>query len=204
MAKRLGNEGVAVAVLAVMASVPARAQAPAPLPQAAVGDTFTYRSTFATVRCPTWRITSLDQDGMVVSQCGDDTAYMLRSTGGLVRITGRGGKDLVRFTPASTGLQFPLALGKSWTGAYTGYTADDGISFESRQSCKVTAWETIDTAAGALPSYRVDCEDRWQAGPFSGINHLASWYAPQAHTVVRTRSDGDVKWNSDLVSYSVH
>ena len=200
-----GMVRVALAGLAVIAWAPcARAQAPAPLPSAAVGDTFTYARKFASVACTTWQITQLDQDGMVVSKCGDKTAYNLRSNGALVRITGRGGDPLVRFTPFAPGVQFPLELGKSWTASYTGYTADDDVTFQSQDACKVSAWETVQVPAGAMASYRIDCQDHWTAGPFSGTSHTASWYAPQAHAVVKARNDQDAKWNIDLVSDTLH
>ena len=206
-----GEGGTALrrAVFAALACAPlwanaALAQAPAPLPHAAVGDVFVYARKFADVACARWEITALDQDGFVVSKCGDDTAYNLASTGALVRITGRGGRKLVDFTPSAPGVQFPLSVGKSWTASYIGYTADDGVTFQSQQSCKVSAFETVQVPAGALPAYRIDCDDHWNAAPFSGTSHTASWYSPQAHTVVKARNDGDSKWNVDLTSYTLH
>ncbi len=191
-----------VGALAAMAG-PAFAQAPVSLPRPAAGDSFVYAGKFATVACSRWTVTQVDRNGYNVRTCGGNAAYTLADNDALVRIIGPNG-PLVQFDPASPGLEFPLALNKTWSARYAGFTADNGVHFASLESCKVSAWETVQTAAGALPAYRIDCEDHWTSGGASGQAHQASWYAPQAHTVVKVRNDQEPKWNLDLVSYSLH
>ncbi len=172
------------------------------MPQAAAGDTFVYAGKFTTIPCARWTVTQANQNGYVVSTCGGNTARSLASTGALVDITGPGGATLVKFSPSAPGISFPLAPNKTWSHRYTGFTADDGATFDSQETCKVAGWESVQVPAGALPAYRIACEDHWTAGPASGTTHTTNWYAPQARTVVKSQNAEQPKWNVDLASYS--
>ncbi len=182
-----------------------RAAAPvAALPTPSVGDVLVYQNNYVTVACSRWQVASTNQNGFVVSRCGDDTAYYQASDGALVRITGKNGRDLVSFKPASPSVRFPLEVGKSWQGKYTGFTADDQSQWDSVQTCKVLDYETVQVPAGAMPAFRIECDDAWTSGGYSGNSSELSWYAPQAHAIVRTSNPAQPKWNMELASYTLH
>jgi hypothetical protein len=169
-----------------------------------VGDTFVYASNFMTVACSSWQITSLNENGFIVSKCGGNTAYNLVSNGDFVKIVDSTGKVLVQFKPYFSGMNFPLTLGKSWEAKYSGYTDDDGNSWNSDQTCNVAAYETVQVAAGSFSAYKVVCEDHWSSGPFTGTTAMKIWYAPQANTIVKVRSPDSPKWNMELSSETLH
>ena len=197
---------VVTGCVAVVGNV-GRAAEPAPvasMPTQAVGDVLVYKNSYVTVACSRWQITATNQKGFVISRCGNDTAYFLANNGALVRITGKNGDNLVSFTPFSPSIQFPLQVGKSWKGKYSGVTTADESAWDSVQSCKVIDWETVQVAARAMPAFRIDCTDNWTSSGYAGTSSDTSWYSPQAHAVVKVLDVGQPKWNMELVSYSVH
>ncbi|WP_428390526.1 hypothetical protein [Lichenicoccus sp.] len=199
--------GIAVTGCAVALGNVSRAAEPAPvasMPTPAVGDVLVYKNNFVTVACSRWQITATNQNGFIVSRCGDDTAYYKASNGALVRITDKRGDDLVSFKPFSPSIQFPLQVGKSWKGTYSGVTTADESAWDSVQSCKVIDWETVQVPAGAMPAFRIDCTDNWTSSGYAGTSSNTSWYSPEAHALVKVLDVGQPKWNMELVSYTVH
>lgn len=174
------------------------------MPTPAVGDVLVYQGSYVTVACSRWQTVATNQNGFTVSRCGDDTAYFIASTGALARITGKDGKDLVSFKPGSPTVQFPLQVGKTWTASYAGFTADNQANWNSVQACRVLDWETVQVPAGALAAFRIICDDHWTSGGASGESAQTTWYAPQAHAVVKTVNQADPKWDMQLASYTLH
>ncbi len=182
----------------------ARADAPATQPKPAVGDVFVYTGKYMSVACSTWTVTSINQNGYVISKCGNDTAYNLASNDDFVKITDGTGKVLVQFKPYFSGVQFPLSVGKSWEAKYSGYTDDDGNSWDSDQNCNVVSLDTVDVPAGSVPAYKMVCVDHWSSPPFKGSSKMNIWYSAQDQTVVKVTSPDSPKWTLNLKSETLH
>lgn len=167
-----------------------------------VGDTYEFAGNFVTVNCKRWEVKEVDKDGFNISQCGEYLSYISTANGNLVRIVTKSGDKAVQFSPTAQTLSFPLTTGKSWTGTYGGYTADDGSTWDSEVSCQVKAFETVKVAAGSMEAFRIECTDNWASGPFRGRSTSTNWYAPKAKTVVKAVNSTE-KFNMELASYQL-
>lgn len=190
--------------VAFVLPIPALAgdDAGAPRPSFTVGHMVEFTDKFVTVDCQRWEVKELDRDGYRVSQCGENLAYFDNGTGRLVKIVTEDGDKLAQFKPALPTIDFPLAVGKTWSGSYDGYTNDNGAMWSGDTDCKVEAKEPVKVAAGELEAYRIACSDNWEAPPFSGVSDSVSWYAPEVGAVVKTVNKQDSRWNSELKAYS--
>jgi hypothetical protein len=173
---------------------------PAERPQFHAGDVFEYVDRFQTVECKRWEFVGLDGDAMT-NRCGDNVAWFAADTGALLRITGKGGRELVSYKPFAPAIPFPLQIGSKWGGAFEVSTAGDLITPDLDESCEVMAYETVRVVAGELGAFRFDCVTRWSVGFLHGTVTITSWYAPAAKTVVKSVNGSDSKWDLELASY---
>jgi hypothetical protein len=164
------------------------------------GDVLEYVERFQTVACRAWEFIGGDGDTLQ-SRCGDNTAYFAADSGALLRISGKNGRDLVKFEPFSPAIPFPLQVGSKWGGRFQVTTAGDLITPRLDESCEVTAFETVKVAAGELPAFRFACVTKWSVWPLSGTVTVTSWYSPAAKSVVKSENPSDPKWNLELASY---
>ncbi|MET0334573.1 MAG: hypothetical protein ABW190_09910 [Rhizobacter sp.] len=192
---------MAFAVVLANGGAAAQSSAPVPKPSPKVGDVLEFDKLYVTVPCKRWEVKELDKNGLQVSQCGDNLAYFEVATGALVRIVTKDGDKLVQFSPRSTSIEFPLSVGKTWSGSYDGYTNDDGAQWNAKSKCTVQAAEKVKVPAGEFDALRILCEDAWSSGPFSGVSKTTSWYAPQVGTVVKAVNPEAARWNYELVSH---
>lgn len=192
-----------LALFAATAAAPAFAQAGAPKPTPKVGDVFEYDKLYITVPCKRWEVKEVDKNGQHLVQCENNIAQFEAATGAMQRIVTKDGDKLVQFTPRATSIQFPLAVGQSWTGRYDGYTNDDGASWNADTKCAVKSEEKVKVPAGEFDTLRIECEDAWSAGPFSGVSKTTSWYAPKLGTVVKSHNPESAKWNYELTGYKL-
>jgi hypothetical protein len=194
--------GLLLALALVAGHAAAQGNAPVPMPTPKVGDVLEFADLYITVSCKRWEVKEVgNKDGMHVSQCGGNRAYFEAATGALVRIVTKDGDKLVQFSPRATSIEFPLSVGKSWTGSYDGYTTDDGASWNARTKCTVQSAEKIKTAAGEFDTLRIECEDAWASGPFNGVSKTTSWYAPKVGTVIKSSNPEAAKWNYELTGF---
>ena len=56
-------------------------------------------------------------------------------------------------------------------------------------------WNRV--VAGKFDTFRIECTDKWSAGPMRGSRKGTAWYSPALGTVIKTVSE-DSKWNSEL------
>lgn len=173
----------------------------ATLPEIPIGTTMEYVSKVATVRCSKWETVEQDKDGFIVCKCDNNLMYRNKDNLNLVKITTEKGKDLVKYSPELSALNFPLEVGKNWSSNYSGFTADNNASWNSKLKCEVKAFEKVSVAAGSFDAFRIDCEDSWQAGSYSGVSHSSTWYAPQVKEVVKVAHKEDSRFNQELKSY---
>ena len=177
------------------------APAPAERPAPKVGDVYEYAEKYQTVSCKRWEVKEI-KEGMIVSRCGENTAYVSAENGNIVRIVAGDGKSLDEFKPYFPYLAFPMKIGKTWSAKYNGFTAIDGYTWDSNVTCEVKAFEKVKVPAGELPAYRIECKDSWQVGGFSGTDASTHWYSPAAQAVVKVASPERDKWNSELTSFT--
>lgn len=192
-------------LLVILASVSANCLSAemANVPEIPVGTTMEYTGKVSTVRCSKWETIEQNKDGFIVCKCDDNLMYRNKDTLNVVKITTEKGKDLVTYSPELSGLSFPLEVGKNWASNYSGFTADNGISWKSKLKCEVKTFEKVNVAAGSFDAFRVDCEDAWQAGSYSGVAHLSTWYAPQIKEIVKVSHKEDSRFNQELKSYQL-
>jgi hypothetical protein len=197
--------GVALACVTACAFIggtaAAQGGAPVPKPSPKVGDVVEFDKLFATVPCKRWEVKELDKNGLQISQCGDNFAHYDAATGALVRIVTKDGDKLVQFSPRATSIDFPLSVGKRWSGKYDGYTNDDGASWNATTQCAVKGEEKVKVPAGEFDALRIECEDAWQSGPFSGVSKTTTWYAPKVGMTVKSVNPESAKWNYELTGY---
>ncbi|MEI9985219.1 MAG: hypothetical protein WDN69_19740 [Aliidongia sp.] len=146
---------------------------------------FEYLDRFENLDCKRWLVAGHDTDGSLISTCGDDVAYFSAQTGALLRIIGKGGKELVKFDPTSPALPFPLHVGSTWHGKFTVSTPDQIVSPGLDETCKITSFETVAIAAGNMSAFRYECTTEWSVWPLHGTVSETGWYAPAAKVVVK-------------------
>ena len=178
-----GTLGLLTAIL----SCPAFAETlpPANKPSPKVGRVIEFDAQVMSSGCKRWEVTATDNDGSYIAQCGDNIAYFSNASGNLTKIVSKSGDTLVEFKPQSFALSFPLEVGKKWDGKYTGYTAYNGVSWNSDTSCEVKPPEIVTVPAGQFDAYRVDCVHNWTSGPFDGQAHTSAWFAPKVGATVK-------------------
>jgi hypothetical protein len=195
----------ALRLLAAVSSPPAFADTlpPATMPTPKVGDAVAYDARFATVPCKRWEVKDTNKEGSIILQCEDKLAYLSAATGNLTKIVSGDGETLVEFKPYSFSISFPLEVGKTWEGKYTGYTADNGYRWSGDNSCAVKGVEVVKVPAGQFEAYRIDCVDNWLLSPYSGQAHTSAWYAPKAGTIVKYRHAEMASWNYEVTSITM-
>jgi len=169
-------------------------------PQFHAGDVFEYVDRFQTIECKHWEFVGVDGEAMT-NRCGDNVAWFAADSGALLRITGKGGRELVSYKPFAPAIPFPLQIGSKWGGAFEVSTAGDIFSPDLDESCEVVGYETIKIAAGELPAFRFDCVTKWSVGLLHGTVTITSWYSPIAKTVIKSINGSDSKWDLELASY---
>lgn len=167
------------------------------------GDVFEYVDRFQTIACQRWEVDGVHEGGLLLSRCGDNSAYFAADSGALIRITGKNGKELIRFEPSAPAIPFPLYIGAKWNGKFRLSMAGDPVSPSLDQSCKVTSFEMVTITSGRLPAFRIDCTNTWTVWPLHGHVVVTSWYAPDAKTVIKVVNDSDPAWNLALARYSL-
>jgi hypothetical protein len=197
---------IAVSLVAAPAVLPVRSlAADAPIAERPVynsGDVFDYVDRFETIACKRWEVSGYDPDGSYSTRCGDNVAYFAAGSGALLRIVGKGGKELVKFQPSAPAIPFPLQVGTRWQGKFEVSTAHDVFSPSLDESCEVKSFETVDVAAGHLAAFRYECVTKWSVLLLEGTVTETGWYAPAAKAVVKVVNSSAPEWNLELASYS--
>jgi hypothetical protein len=165
-----------------------------------VGLVIEYDEQVASRGCKRWEVTATDKDGSYISECGDNIAYHSAENGTLTKIVSKSGDTVVEFKPQAFGLSFPLEVGKKWDGKYTGYTAYNGVSWDSDTRCEVKPPEIVTVPAGQFDAYRIDCVHNWTSGGLDGQAHISAWYAPKVGAVVKSVNAESPEWNSQVTS----
>jgi hypothetical protein len=166
------------------------------------GDSFTYAERFETVACRTWRVAEVDSGGnMLSSRCGGDTAYFAPD-GGITRITGGDGRDLVTFKPKAAPIPFPLTVGTRWTYHFEVSTASQLAAPDIDETCESMAIEQVPMRGASVPAFRIECSDRWSVAFLSGTNTSTLWYAPDARAVVKAVNADAPEWSLQMTDYS--
>lgn len=167
-----------------------------------LGDSFTYAERFETVACRTWLVTQTDADGnMLAARCGENTAFFAPD-GGITRILGANGKELVAFKPEAAPIPFPLNVGLRWTYRFEVSTATQLVSPDLDETCEATAIETVTVKETPLPAFRIECTDRWSVAFLSGSNQSTLWYAPAARSVVKAVNASAQEWALQMTDFS--
>jgi hypothetical protein len=190
---------------ALLFAVPVFAQSapPADAPKPKVGDSFDVADTFLGVKCKHWVLKDLDRGGYLIWQCEDKLVYLSADHGfALVKILTDKGQVLASYTPYLPPLAWPLAIGKKWSGRYSGYTVAVGTSWEADSTCEVKAIEPLRIGGRDVWTYRYDCADSWWSGILSGTAYSTGWYAPQAKIVVKAVLSGNPNADWQIVGFS--
>ncbi len=173
------------------------------LPEISIGTNVEYTDKVSTVKCRKWETIEQNKDGFIICKCDDNLMFRNTATLNIVKIINSQGKELVKYSPEHSALSFPLEIGKKWSSEYSGYTADNNASWNSKLSCEVKSFEKLTVAAGTFDTFKIDCEDAWHAGVagrFSGVAHSTTWYAPQAKEIIKALHREDSRFNQELKS----
>lgn len=189
-----GAGGIALPDVSLSGSAPL---ADKPTPE--LGEIREFTGPVGTVDCRRWEITDTNAGGYLVSRCGDYLSYLSAEHDyNIVKITDKDGNPRILFEPFYPGISFPLEVGRRWQGAYTGYTASDGMRWDGHVTCEVQDYEELTVAAGTFQTYRIECRDEWTAGTMASSGNTTSWYAPEVKGIVKTIGHEDSRWNSEL------
>ena len=94
-----------------------------------------------------------------------------------------------KFDPKdSTGVQWPLAVGKEWRSTYTTRNTQTGANTRSSSLTKVVAQETVTTPAGAFETFKIDRQVKEYnvADPSRYQDtQMLMWFSPQINHWVR-------------------
>jgi hypothetical protein len=155
-----------------------------------------------TVDCQQWVVTALDAGGFLTSSCGGYTSFL--SVGGsynLHQVTGPDGKPVVRFEPFFPGIEFPLAVRKSWTARYAGELPGEGLAWDGEVHCKVASFEPVTVKAGQFEAFRIECYDKRRAAMLETAANSTLWYAPSVPGVIKSVNHEDPRWDNELEDY---
>lgn len=116
-----------------------------------------------------------------------------------------------RYAPNDgTGIQSPLAVGKTWSFKSTDSNRAGGFSWKRAGTSKVTAKESVTTQAGTFEAFKIETSLKTQSAndpTRKSQFEQQTWYVPEIdHWVKRTfilRSDGKVRENTstELVEF---
>lgn len=116
-----------------------------------------------------------------------------------------------RYSPNDgTGIQAPLAVGKTWSLRANDINGTSGLSAKRSVTSKVTTQESVTTPAGTFDTFRIETTIQVQNANNATDKAqivVQTWYAPAIdHWVKRsivTRSDGRVRANNtvEMVEY---
>lgn len=192
-----------VAVGAMLVATAALAQAPpADAPRPHVGDTFDVAESFLGVKCKHWELKDLDRGGYLIWQCEDKLVYFSAGHGfALSKIVTEDGKILASYKPYLPPLPWPLAVGKKWSGNYSGYTASDGAKWDATSTCEVKDIEPLRVGGRDVWTYRYDCADDWWSGIFWGTAYSSGWYSPEAKIVVKATLTGNKSASWQMIGF---
>lgn len=195
-----------LSLIVYLASLPVFAEDPPvanKVPDYRSGDVWETSVNFP-IKCNRWEGQG-EKNGELVAQCGDYFAYVTKEDGNWKRFTDKDGTILAEFKPYIPNLKYPLKLGKSWEENYSGYIKDEGYpEWQSVLKVKVAAYEEISVPYGAFMAYRLDYEDHWKVGSYSGVNKGSMWISPEIKHVLKNDNKGDPRWNYELINVQLH
>ena len=164
-------------------------------PGATPGAEFSFVNGAFLLTCLRWKVLETNADGLIVSQCGDNTMYATAANGNPVMTLNGKHEIVAKFTPFYPDTTFPLFVGKKWSGKYEGQEGSYR-KWSGDLSCEVKSFESIQVVAGKFDAFRIDCIDRWDAGIIflHGTRKSTRWYAPAIHFTVKSVNE-DSKWD---------
>lgn len=171
------------------------------LPEPKVGNIHKYADKVASINCSVWETVEINKNGYIVDKCNDYLMYRNKDSLNISKITDKSGYEVVKFQPEFPGLMFPLEIGKKWDVKYSGFTADNNTKWQSRVKCETKVIEKLSVGSDSLDTYRIDCEDQWSSGIYTGISHSSRWYSPTANEVIKITGKEDARWNQELINY---
>ena len=108
---------------------------------------------------------------------------------------------MAEFKPYLPAIKYPLKLGKTWKENYTGYVKGEQYpNWQSTFKAKVAAYEEIIVPYGIYMAYRIDFEDHWRIGNYSGVNKGSYWFSPDLKWVLKNDNKGDPRWSYELIN----
>ncbi len=177
---------VACATTAAASETSLPAAAPLTVAQApsfAVGTQWEFSHTSALERSQNKSFTQ-----KVASVAGGHTKLVVGNDGSIVMDANtnieRSGQAV--YSPNDQTLQFPLSVGKSWSGSYV-YTSGSWRTQCDREA-KVVAIERVSTPAGDFDAFRIEEKTLWQTSASvggTGVTRATAWYAPAAGRIVK-------------------
>ena len=173
-------------------------------PTAKPGGGFSYVNGVFLVKCNRWKVSDTTASGLIASKCGDNTMYVTADSGNPVMSVNGKQETVAKFTPFYPDTAFPLFVGRKWTGKYTGQEGNY-IKWSGDLSCEATAFESVLVAAGKFDAFRIECQDKWDAGIIfmHGTKKSTRWYAPSVNFVIKSVND-DAKWDYEAAGLDQH
>jgi hypothetical protein len=153
--------------------------------------------------CPRWNVGAPDKSFLII-RCDERAAYFsLDNNNNFTKLTDKSGAALVNFDPYVPVLEFPLEVGKSWSGFYEGTDKHSGYQWRGKTTCNVKSFEELKLPAGALKAYAIECKHDWRVGNYSGTVYSKHWYAPAAKNIVKLIVEGFSKYDFEVTSFNV-
>lgn len=97
--------------------------------------------------------------------------------------------------------KFPLKVGKTWTANYTGYTADNGNRWTYRVTAEVADYEELSLGDKSFMCFRIEIDDHWSSGAFSGTNKITLWFSTDVKHVIKNDNRDYPEWSYELTNF---
>lgn len=165
-----------------------------------MGDWWEFKNKHSTVKCKHWEIVELSGNSLVEA-CDDYKMYFKVGDNYQALKVTKNDKAILSYSPSFPGLDFPLKVGKKWSGKYSGYRADTGGKWDSTVDFQVVAFEDVTVAAGTFKAYRIEYVDKWVSGSFRGSNKSVGWIAPEVGYYVKLKHEDSI-WNHEITGFS--
>jgi len=168
-------------------------------PELRAGDVWEISAKYP-VNCSRWEELG-EKNGELVAKCKEYFVYSTTQDGNWKRFTDKNGNILAEFKPYYPAMKFPIKLGKTWEESYSGYVKGEQYpQWKSVFKAKVADYEKITVPYGTFEAYRIDYEDHWRVGLFSGVNKGSMWFTPEINHLLKNDNKGDPRWNFELIN----
>ena len=165
-----------------------------------IGDIWEFPLKFP-VNCDRWEVIKVSDTENSIMRCKDYLLHFNRDATNWAKFTNIDEKVIAEYKPFIPYLDFPLFVGKKWKGNYSGFTSSNGNRWVSTVKAEVVAYEEVSVKDRSFMCYRIEVDDYWKAGGFTGSTHVTSWFSTKARHVIKNKNSNYPEWDYEVVNF---